>query len=54
MSELLSFDWSGLIAQLLIIVGACALVTKMTPWTWDDKAIGWVIKILRTVGLQKK
>ena len=49
-----SFDWAEIAKQVLIIVGACAVITKLTPWTWDDKALGWIIKALRAIGLQKK
>jgi len=54
MSGLFGLNWGELIVNILAIVGASAAIAKITPWTWDDKAVGWVIKILRAVGLQKK
>jgi len=42
------------IAKLALeAIGICAVVAKMTPWTWDDKAIGWITKVIRFLGFQK-
>ena len=50
----MGFDWGELLKNILIVIGAAAAIAKITPWTWDDKAIGWIVKVLRIIGLQKK
>ena len=54
MDFLTKINWTEVIPAMLSIIGGCAVIAKITPWTWDDIAIGWVTKVIRLLGFQKK
>ena len=40
-------NWIALIAAVVAIEHAIRLISKLTPWTWDDNIADWLAKLLK-------
>ena len=53
-NQLQALPLGDLVAALLIILGFFSAVSAMTPWTWDNKIVNFIQKIVDFFGLAGK
>lgn len=52
-TNVLSWDWAGIITAVLAILGGFSALAKITPTQADDEVIDKIYKFINLLGLNK-